>query len=166
MYNEHLGSIVIGFATRPFESPPRQIIMTARTHQTPPSARKLWSAYFALQTMMCAAWWVGLLWSDEFAALFTPRGHVGTLRLFWLADMVCVVGGSALSALFIKLDHALMLQALWWTSGAISFATLYCLAVWIDTQQAALAIAMMAPATLLTLTAAQHCSPTLHEEQP
>lgn len=131
------------------------------SHRTP--SYRAWSGYFALQTLMCALWWMGLLMSDEFAALFTPTGasHVQTLRTFWLADIVCVVGGSALSALCLRIAHPLTLQALWWTAGAITFATLYCMAVWIDTQQAWLAVALMVPATCLTLVAARQCTPPI-----
>lgn len=121
------------------------------------SSHTFWGAYFVVQTLLCALWWFAILSSDQMAAYFAPdQAHaVSYLRMFWLADLICVVGGSALCAMTIFARHRLIQQALWWTSGAITFASLYCVALWLDTQQAGLCVVLMVPATLMTVCAAQ-----------
>lgn len=129
---------------------------------SPLSNPSLWSAYFAFQALACTLWWVLILTNSDVAAMFSASAKphdVATLQSFWLADMVCVIGGSALSALTLHTGSALRMQALWWTAGAISFATLYCLATWLENPQSIWACALMLPAAILSVTGAQLLSP-------
>mgnify|MGYP004275562275 CR=1 FL=1 len=131
----------------------------------PLSNPTLWSAYFAIQALACTLWWALILTDPGVAAGFAASAKpqdVSMLQSFWLADMVCVIGGSALCALMLYTGSALRTQALWWTAGSISFATLYCLVIWMENPQSVWACALMVPATLLTLTGAQVLSPA-HE---
>lgn len=129
---------------------------------SPLSNPTLWSAYFAFQSIVCALWWALVLTRHDIASLFAASARapdVATLQSFWLADMVCVIGGSALCALTLHTGSALRTQALWWTAGSLSFATLYCIATWMEQAGSPWACALMIPAMVLTVTGAQLLSP-------
>ncbi len=114
--------------------------------------RRVVAGYLILQAIGIAAWWCLLVLHPLSIAWFQPAGWPKeTLLGFWLADLVLLCSGSALTAFAV-------LRALPWAPTAIgaltvaaAYPTLYCLGVSLLTGQAWLASAMMAVMAGLTL---------------
>lgn len=131
--------------------------MTRRTF-TPAGAR-LSVMYLFLQAALTAAWWVLLLLSPAVRAPFKPgTAPDEPLLAFWLADLTCVAGGSALAAWWLWRRDRRASAALWFTSGSVVYAALYCAALVAMTGQAILAAGLMLPAAVVTVVIAMRSS--------
>lgn len=113
------------------------------------------ASYLALQGLLILAWWVGLLVSPAFRARFLPAGMPDAqLMAFWLPDLGLAAGGSLAAAAGVLGERRWARPLLWALAGAMSYATLYCLALSSLTGGAWASSAAMVPAALLTLGAA------------
>ena len=113
-------------------------------------------AYLLAQSVLVAAWWLALVLKPETRDWFRPSTAPDEMLLsFWLADLACIVMGSALAAVFVRRRDPRRVPALWFIAGAMVYATLYCIAVTAMTGESALGVALMLPATVKTLAIAR-----------
>lgn len=113
--------------------------------------------YLVVQSILAAAWWALLLLRPEARAWFRPADGPDVMLLaFWLADLVCVVAGSAAAAALVHRRHARRVVALAFTCGAMVYATLYCAALSLLSDEAWLGVILMLPATCATLVITWH----------
>lgn len=107
--------------------------------------------YLMVQGALTLAWWVMLWTVPESRVLFKPAAQPDDALLsFWLADLVCVAAGSALSGLWLLRRDTRAIPAIWFTTGAIVYGALYCVAVTWQTGEAVLASSLMIPAAMAT----------------
>ena len=121
------------------------------------SSMRYAAAYLLTQAVFVAAWWLALAIRPEIRALFRPADSPDLMLLaFWLADLTCVVAGSLLSAVLIRRRDHRRAATLWFTSGAMVYGTFYCVAVTaMSGGEAAVGLALMLPATAITLAIAR-----------
>jgi hypothetical protein len=85
-------------------------------------------------------------------AYFTPQGAPDwTILSFCLADSLLFVVGSVLSGVLLFRGSPYARPVLWFTAGAVSYASLYCVGLSILTGSVWLATGAMLPAMCLTL---------------
>jgi hypothetical protein len=109
-------------------------------------------AYLLSQAVLVAAWWIALVLAPAVRGWFVPTDAPDYLVLaFWLADLVCVVFGSAVAAWAVHGRHTGKALVLSFTSGALVYGLLYCVALSMLTGEAWPGVLLMAPATILTL---------------
>jgi protein-S-isoprenylcysteine O-methyltransferase Ste14 len=104
-------------------------MITASVLQPSPHARRLAAAWFGLQGLCVAGWWLVLVIRPEVRGLFLPKGNApSSLLAFALPDVVFLVVGSCLAAALIagRSQWALPLVVL--VTGAVDYATLHVLA--------------------------------------
>lgn len=110
------------------------------------------AAYLGLQGLLILAWWAGLYASLDFRAHFLPPGMPDAqLMAFGLPDLGLAAAGSLACAVGLLRGLRWALPLLWVLAGAMSYATLYCLALSLLTGGAWAASTLMLPAMLLTL---------------
>jgi hypothetical protein len=115
-------------------------------------------AYLSLQGVAGAAWWIALAFHPPTRACFKPPEAADwSILAFWLADLSLFVGGSLLAGLLLAIRSPAAGAALWFTAGAVSYATLYCLGLSFLTNTVWLASATMLPAMFMTLLITIHC---------
>ena len=112
------------------------------------SIRKSASVYFAFQGAAVVAWWLLLIFAPASRALFRMGETDATLLAFWLPDLLLMAIGSLVAGAFCFLDHQLTSIALWFVTGATSYAALYCLAFALMTDSGWLGVTLMLPAML------------------
>jgi hypothetical protein len=107
--------------------------------------------YLFAQGVLTFAWWL-LLWVvPDSRAFFIPgHYHDDVLLSFWMADLVCVAGGSVVAGLWMRSRDARAAASAWFTSGALVYAALYCVATTSLTGEAILASGLMVPAAGVT----------------
>jgi hypothetical protein len=110
------------------------------------------AAYFALQGLLVVAWWALLFARPELAAYFqAPASPAVNLFAFLLPDLAVAAAGSfAASALSLR-RSPMAPHAIWLVAGGVTYAALYCVALWLATGAAWLGVALMAPAAALSL---------------
>lgn len=112
--------------------------------------------YLFAQSALAAGWWALLVIRPESRTWFRPLDGPDVMLLaFWIADLACVVLGSAVAAWLVHRRDARRSTALAFLSGAMVYATLYCAALSIMTGEAWLGVALMLPATVVTLAIAR-----------
>ncbi len=117
----------------------------------PADAKRLASAYFALQGAAVAIWWIALALRPDWRDAFLPRGHPeAALLAFAPGDALLLVAGSWFLAASIRLGWVWTIPLAWLVAGAVDYATLYVLAQSFLTESGWLAFVAMAPAALLT----------------
>lgn len=117
---------------------------------------RLYVVYLSVQSILVAVWWMVIATRPDVRDLFRPVDAPDLMLMsFWLADMVCVASGSAIAAFMIHRREARRLPALWFTSGAMVYATLYCIVITAMTGEAILGMLLMAPATAITVAIAR-----------
>ena len=84
------------------------------------------------------------------------------LMAFWLPDLVLLSVGSLVAGVCARLESPLLPGALWFVSGTIAYATLYCLAFAMMTNTGWLGVVLMTPAMIITGNFAIALSPALH----
>src|SRR5215510_9785609 len=115
------------------------------------NTRKLTVPYFAAQSLLVSLWWLTLWLYPSSRSFFLPPGGADVFLLaFWLPDLVLIVAGGLVFVALRRRKSASAGIALWVVVGALSYATLYCLALSFFTNSAWVRVAMMSAATFLS----------------
>ena len=115
------------------------------------NTRKLTAPYFATQSLLISLWWLTLWLYPPSRLFFLPPGGADVFLLaFWLPDIVLVVAGGLVAVALCRRKSVSAGIALWVVVGALSYATLYCLALSFFTDSAWVSVAMMSAATFLS----------------
>lgn len=115
------------------------------------------AVYLIVQAALTTCWWGLLVCLPRSRAFFKPEGAPDyALLSFWFADLTCVAAGSGLAGWWLFRQDRRAGPVLWFTSGAIVYAALYCAALTASTGEAVLATALMSPAALITVAIAAH----------
>lgn len=123
----------------------------------PPTSRRMpliriWGAYLVCQGIAGAVWWGCLIGVPSTRDYFKPPAAPDwAILAFWFADVTVFVTGSLLSALFVFKESPWAKPILWFTTGGVSYAALYCLGLSLLTGTVWLASAAMLPAMAITL---------------
>jgi protein-S-isoprenylcysteine O-methyltransferase Ste14 len=105
--------------------------------------------YYTLQGIAVIAWWTLLFFVPASRRYFQLESNSETsLLAFWLADLSFLGMGSLVAALlcFRSSQHAP--TASWFVTGAVSYATMYCLAFAFFTDTGWLGVSLMLPAMI------------------
>ena len=109
------------------------------------------AAYFGLQAAATTGWWIMLwAWPELRTHFMAPSQTEEMLLAFWLPDLILVVLPSLTASWLIVRGHPAIGRVLWSTTGAVSYAALYCLSLSLQTDGAWLSTILMLPAMLLT----------------
>src|SRR5215475_1514212 len=115
------------------------------------NTRKLTAPYFVLQSLLVLLWWLTLWLHPPARSFFLPPGGADVFLLaFGLPDLVLIVAGGLVAARLCRRESASSGVALWLVVGALSYATLYCLALSLLTNSAWISVAMMSVSTFLS----------------
>ena len=107
------------------------------------------AVYFALQGIAVVAWWLLLIFVPNSRKYFQLETDSETsLLAFWLADLSLLGIGSLVAGWLCLRDSRHAPVAAWFVTGAISYATFYCLAFAFFTDAGWLGITLMLPAML------------------
>lgn len=106
------------------------------------------SAYFALQGVAVAIWWLLLYFSPAARTIFQMGDSQTVLLAFWLADLLLLAAGSLLTSALCFSASKFAVLAAWFVAGATSYAALYCLAFALSTDSGWLGTTLMLPAML------------------
>ena len=105
--------------------------------------------YFALQGIAVVAWWILLFFVPASRKYFQLENTSETsLLAFWLADLLLLGIGSLIAGWLCFQDSRHAPAASWFVTGAVSYATLYCLAFAFFTNLGWLGVTLMLPAML------------------
>ncbi len=105
--------------------------------------------YFALQGIAVVAWWILLFFVPATRKYFQLENASETsLLAFWLADLLLLGIGSLVAGWLCFQDSQHAPTASWFVAGAISYATLYCLAFAFFTDSGWLGATLMLPAMI------------------
>ncbi len=107
------------------------------------------AVYFALQGIAVVAWWLLLISIPASRKYFQLETNSETsLLAFWLADLSLLGIASLVAGWLCLHDSRHAPTASWFVTGAISYATLYCLTFAFFTDAGWLGAALMLPAML------------------
>ena len=124
------------------------------------SIRKTAAAYFLLQGAAVLFWWLILFVYPSTRRYFQfDTTSESSLLAFSLPDLILLGAGSLVAGLLCLLGNKLATGAMWLVSGAISYASLYCLALALLTDTGWLGVTLMLPAMLLTISSTLAVSP-------
>ncbi len=85
------------------------------------------SCYFAIQSLLGLAWWIGIKANHSFAELFFSADTVATnITTFAIADLSCFVGLSVLAAIATARGMGIAYPVVMGLLGAVAYATLCC----------------------------------------
>ncbi|HKO41994.1 MAG TPA: isoprenylcysteine carboxylmethyltransferase family protein [Pyrinomonadaceae bacterium] len=116
------------------------------------SIRKTAAAYFLLQGAAVLLWWLTLFFYPSTRRYFQFDAAPETsLLAFSLPDVILLGAGSLVAGFLCFFGNKLASGAMWLVSGAISYATLYCLALAVLTDTGWLGVTLMLPAVLLSV---------------
>jgi len=105
--------------------------------------------YFALQSIAVVAWWLLLISIPASRKYFQLETDSETsLLAFWLADLSLLGIASLIAGWLCLRDSRHAPTASWFVTGAVSYATLYCLTFAFFTDAGWLGSALMLPAML------------------
>lgn len=105
--------------------------------------------YFALQGLAIIAWWAVLFFIPAWRQYFVfERNSETSLMAFWLTDLSFLGIGSLVTGWLCFSDHEYKRIAAWFVTGAVSYATVYCLAFTFMTDTGWLGVTMMFPAMI------------------
>ncbi|MBP6003561.1 MAG: isoprenylcysteine carboxylmethyltransferase family protein [Pyrinomonadaceae bacterium] len=122
---------------------------TASVRNGAERVRRSASAYFALQGIAVAVWWALLYVEPGMRRYFVLESNSETsLLAFWLSDLMFLSVGSLVASWLCFRGHEYMRLAAWFVAGAVSHATIYCLAFTLMTDAGWLGIVMMFPAMI------------------
>lgn len=111
--------------------------------------RQTAAVYFALQGIAVVVWWILLFYIPGSRQYFQLEINSETsLLAFWLADLSLLGTGSLVAAVLCLRSSTHAPTALWFVTGAVSYATLYCLAFAFFTDAGWLGVTLMMPAML------------------
>jgi hypothetical protein len=115
---------------------------------------RLVAVYFVAQGVAIAGWWLVLLLVPASRELFRPALLTElSLMGFWLADGTAA-GSSLLAGLLVAGSSARRVPALWFCSGCMVYAALYCVGISALAGDGWLSSAFMVPAAVGSLVAA------------
>src|SRR5262245_40583336 len=115
------------------------------------NTRKLTAPYFVLQSLLVLLWWLTLWLHPPTRSFFLPPGGADVFLLaFGLPDLMLIVAGGLVAGRLCWRKSASSGIVLWLVVGALSYATLYCLALSLFTNSAWISVAMMSAATFLS----------------
>ncbi len=107
--------------------------------------------YFAIQGTAVLAWWAMLYLYPTARQYFVLEvGSDTSLLAFWLADIVFIGVGSLAAGLLCYRGSEYRQIASWMVTGAISYASIYCLAFALMTDVGWLGVILMLPAMIWT----------------
>ena len=106
------------------------------------------SIYFALQGIAVIAWWMLLIFYPVSRGWFQMGDSPTVLMAFWLPDLFLLAIGSLVVSGFCWFENKFTPMSLWFVVGAISYATLYCLAFAMMTDTGWLGVTAMFPAMI------------------
>ncbi len=122
--------------------------------------RQTAAVYFAVQGIAVFAWWILLIFVPASRKYFLLENDSETsLLAFWMADLSLLGIGSLVAAALCWRDSRHQSAALWFVVGAISYATLYCLAFALMTDDGWLGVTLMFPAMIWSSNFAVGLSP-------
>jgi protein-S-isoprenylcysteine O-methyltransferase Ste14 len=105
--------------------------------------------YFALQGIAVTVWWLLLFFVPDSRKYFRLETDSEiSLLAFWLADLSLLAIGSVVAAMLCWRDNRNAPTAAWFVTGAVSYATLYCLAFAFFTDAGWLGVTLMFPAMI------------------
>src|ERR1700741_1632526 len=108
--------------------------------------------YFFLQGVLVVLWWIGLHMRPELRVHFQPPGTPDAVLLsFVLPDLLLLAAGSFAATYAITFGLRWAQPAAWLVAGATAYATLYCLALSVETGGAWLSVVLMVPSALLSV---------------
>jgi protein-S-isoprenylcysteine O-methyltransferase Ste14 len=108
------------------------------------------SVYFALQGLAVIAWWCLLFFVPASRRFFQMGASDEILLAFWLPDLALLGLGSLAVSAFCRFESKFLTAALWLVVGAVSYATLYCLAFALLNGSGWLGVTLMFPAMLMS----------------
>jgi protein-S-isoprenylcysteine O-methyltransferase Ste14 len=107
------------------------------------------AVYFALQGIAVVVWWILLFGVPASRKHFRLETDSETsLLAFWMADLLLLGVGSIIAAVFCFRDSRHASTGSWFVTGAISYATLYCLAFAFLNDTGWLGVMLMLPAMI------------------
>ncbi len=107
------------------------------------------AVYFLAQGFAVAGWWVVLITVPRSRSYFQLEADsLTTLWAFWLPDLLLIGPLSIVSGLLITVRNRFASSAAWMVTGAVSYATLYTLAMAMMTDAGWLGVVLMLPAML------------------
>ncbi len=111
--------------------------------------RRSAAIYFVIQGFAVIAWWSVLFFAPASREYFFLERNSGiSLMAFWLADISFLGIGSLAAAWLCFRDNQYAQIAAWFVTGTISYATVYCLAFALMTDQGWLGVTLMFPAMI------------------
>lgn len=106
------------------------------------------AVFFAVQAIATAAWWAALGFFAPVREWFRLGDDDTVLLAFLLPDAVCFFAATATTAILCATRNRLAPYAAWMTVGAVSYATLFCLAFSLRTETGWPGVVCMFPAMI------------------
>ncbi len=125
--------------------------------------RRSASIYFALQGLAVIGWWALLFFVPRSRPFFYLGGSEDVLLAFWLPDLGLLAAGSLAASAFALFDSKFLTIVLWMVTGAVAYATGYCLAFALLTDSGWLGVTLMFPALIMSGNFAVGLSPAFTE---
>ena len=126
--------------------------------------RKYAAVYFTLQGTAVFVWWLLLFAAPSSRKFFQMGNDENILLGFWLPDLFLLGGGSLLVGLLCGLESRFTDAGLWFVTGTISYATLYCLAFALASDTGWLGVTLMFPAMIFSGNFAVGLSPAFQRK--
>ncbi len=107
------------------------------------------ASYYLIQGLAVIGWWMLLIIRPDTRKWFAlESGSLTSLWAFWLPDLSIIGPLSLLAAILVSQRNRYATSAMWLVTGAVSYATLYTLAIVMMTDHGWLGAVLMLPATL------------------
>src|SRR5262245_56192944 len=116
------------------------------------NTRELTAPYFVLQSLLVSLWWL-LMWLHPPSRLiFLPPGGADILLpAFLIPDFVLIVAGGLIAGALCRRKSESAGVMLWIVVGALSYETLFCLALSFFTNSTWISVAIMSAATFMSI---------------
>lgn len=101
--------------------------------------------YFALQAFAVTAWWIALYLYPSIRVYYRLGSTDEILLAFWIPDLILISAGSLISAILLAKRSVLATAAMWLSTGAASYTTLYCLSFAMVHDSGWLGVVFMSP---------------------
>jgi predicted N-acetyltransferase YhbS/protein-S-isoprenylcysteine O-methyltransferase Ste14 len=116
------------------------------------NTRELTAPYFVLQSLLVSLWWLMLWLHPPSRLIFLPPGGADILLpAFLIPDFVLIVAGGLIAGALCRRKSESAGVTLWIVVGALSYETLFCLALSFFTNSAWISVAMMSAATFMSI---------------
>lgn len=135
----------------PDESPRSAPTIIARMALMSPG-RRMAALYLSIQAGLGIVWWAILLLRPQSRAAFQPREYPSDFILTYaLPDGLLFIGASGATAILLLRRSPAARLALWFTAGAVMYATLHCIGIALRTTGFWPSAIMMAASAACTL---------------